>query len=72
MNLNARILLGVAAAAGLAYFFTTSKGRSILSQVGENFSDLYSQGGDTIKSASEKVFKKGSEYANNIPQPFNV
>ncbi|MBC7390766.1 MAG: YtxH domain-containing protein [Opitutaceae bacterium] len=70
--MNIKLIIGIAAAAGLAYFFTTKQGKNVLSQVGIDVDDLYSQGEEALKNVTKRVAQKGQEITNNIHQPFNA
>ena len=65
-KMNIKIILGIAAAAGLAYFFTTKKGKDVLSQFEGDFNDIYSKGEETFKNVSKMLVQKGQEVADNV------
>ena len=71
-KMNIKLIIGIAAAAGLAYFFTTKQGKNLLNEVGIDVDDLYSQGEEVIKKATKRVTQKGQDISNNIHQPFNA
>lgn len=69
--MNWKLGLGIAAAAGLVVFFTSEKGKNWLSQVGEEFSDLFEKGQDVACDTVKKAQAFGRDTLETARQAYN-